>query len=468
MVHPLRERAAVALKDPVLQRALPIATRRAVDKQAVAFDDLGPGVADVLRDRAKVVKDHTTLHLDHYLELFEARAKANGIVVHWAATRDEARGIIDGLLETHGVRRVVKAKSMTTEELELTQHLVGRGVETWETDLGEYIVQLSGKPPSHITAPAIHEDTESISALFHRTLGTPETDDAEALVGYAREVLRPAFLAADCGISGANFLVAESGRLVLVENEANIRLCTTLPKLHIAVVGIEKLVPSEADVPVFLKLLARSATGQRLTTYTHSIRGPRRDDETEGPDEVHVVLLDAGRSAMLADEVARPTLGCIRCGACLNVCPVYQAVGGHTYGGVYPGPIGAVTLPWLEPSKDSRMLPYASTLCGACQSVCPVRIPIPELLLHLRAKRVSDGAASFFEKGMVLGWKASVSGGRLMGFSNHVGRWVLLPGSHDGDVSRLPPPLSGWTKHRDFPLPAKRSFRKRWRDDDGA
>lgn len=458
----IRQRAAAALRDPVLQRTLPMATRRATEKQQEAWQGLF--AADAYRDRAAAIKTHTLDHLDRYLLEFEEEATKNGIRVHWAATHEEARSIIVRLLEEHDVQRVVKAKSMTTEELELTERLTERGIDTWETDLGEYIVQLSGRPPSHITAPAIHEDTASISQLFRTHLGTPDSDDPEVLAGYARSALRSSFLDADCGISGANFLVAQSGRIVLVENEGNIRLATSLPRLHIAVAGIEKVIPREEDLPVFLKLLARSATGQNLTTYTHSVRGPREADEQEGPDAVHVILLDAGRSAMLADRHARAALGCIRCGSCLNVCPVYRAVGGHTYGSVYPGPIGAITAPWLTPSRDSKRLPYASTLCGACEEACPVRIPIPEILLHLRAKHVAEdrspGAAmgSFFVKG----YKRTVASPERFQRAGSIARNLLRPFAKDGRIQRLLPPLSGWTRHRTFRSPAKRSFHARW------
>lgn len=465
-VHPIRERAQDALKDPVLMRTLPTATRRAVDKQRTRWAE----VADIeaLRARASELKAHTMAHLDTYLERFEEAAAEAGIRVHWAATKEEATATVLGILKEHDVRTVAKAKSMTTEELELLRHLRAAGIEAWETDLGEFIVQLSKRPPSHLTAPAIHEDTASISALFHEHLGTPETMDAEALSRAARDFLRDKMGSADAGVSGANLLVADTGRLVIVENEGNIRMCTTQPRLHVAVVGIEKLVPREEDVPVFLSLLARSATGQKLTTYTHWIDRPRRDDEREGPDEIHVVLLDGGRSRILADETTRATLHCIRCGSCLNVCPVYQAVGGHTYGGVYPGPIGAITLPQIRPDTDSRKLPYASSLCGACEEACPVKIPIPEILLRLRQDAVEEGGKGMpswgriGEEAAMRGWLHTVLHPKAFRRAGKIARALGRLKGKGERIRHLPPPLSGWTRHRDFPLPAKESFQDRW------
>lgn len=466
-MHPLNKRAEQALQDPVLMRTLPMATRRAVDKQRDRWNEL-PDV-EALRDRAQKIKRHTIRHLDHYLTTFEAAAQANGIHVHWASTHEEAVETVRAILDRNDVRVVAKAKSMATEEMALRERIEETGREVWETDLGEFIVQISGRPPSHITAPAIHEDTASISRLFHDRLGTPMTDDPERLARIARDHLRKRFRQADCGVSGANFLVAENGRIVLVENEANIRLATTLPRVHVVVAGIEKLVPRMSDVPVFLKLLARSATGQKLTSYTHDLRGPRRQDETEGPDEMHVVLLDAGRTRILADEAARDTLDCIRCGSCLNVCPVYQAVGGHTYGGVYAGPIGAILRPQLEPDRDTRRLPYASTLCGACESACPVKIPIPDILLHLRTRAVGSASEDRLprpgwvaEKATVRAWYRAAMSPRLWRLG---GRFARLFGSARpgrGSFHSLPPPLSGWTKHREFPRPAPESFHTQW------
>jgi L-lactate dehydrogenase complex protein LldF len=460
-MHPLRERSRAALKDPVVQRAVPVATRRAHEKQLAAW--AGFDRVEAHRDQGQRIRRHALSHLDDYLEQFEENATARGMRVHWASTREEAQQIVARVVQQAEARLVVKGKSMVSEELALLEHLQGLGLEVWETDLGQLIVQLSGRPPSHLTAPAIHEDAKSVQAIFQRELGLDVAADPHALSMAARVMLREKFLGADVGITGANLLVAGSGRVVLVENEGNIALSTLLPSVHVVVAGIEKVVPEEDDVPVLLELLARSATGQKLTTYTHWIDGPGKD--AASPQEVHVVLVDAGRSRMLAEQKARAALDCIRCGACLNVCPVYQGVGGHAYGGVYPGPIGAVTWPWLQPDGDSARLPMASTLCGACVEVCPVKVPIPEMLLHLRAKAVQERSlsGSSWERYFVRGFAWSMGGPRRMESMRAGSRVLLAPLSRKERVKRLPVPVSGWTMWRWFPRPAGRSFRSLWR-----
>src|SRR5713101_2531375 len=347
-----------------------------------------------LRSHARAIKDETLLHLNQYLEEFAANAEKVGAQIHWARDADEANGIVCRLACERGARLVVKSKSMVTEEIHLNAALQAVGVDAVETDLGEYIIQLAGETPSHIIAPAIHKTKGQIAELFTDKLGIAPTNDIARLTSTARQVLRQKFAAADIGISGVNFGVAETGTILILENEGNIRLTTSLPKTHIAVMGIEKVVPRLADLEVFLKLLPRSGTGQHLTSYQSLITGTKRRPEDEGPDEVHIILLDNGRSRMLARAVTRQSLACIRCGACLNACPVYQQVGGHAYGSVYPGPIGAVITPQLTPIKMSAQLPYASSLCGACREVCPVKIDIPELLLHLRSEVVEGTMSS--------------------------------------------------------------------------
>src|SRR5438876_9580759 len=355
-----------------------------------------------LRTQARAIKDETLLHLDQYLEEFAANAEKVGAQIHWARDADEANGIVCRLAGERGARLVVKSKSMVTEEIHLNAALQAVGVAALETDLGEYIIQLAGETPSHIIAPAIHKTKGQIAELFTEKLGIAPTDDIDRLTSVARQVLRQKFAAADIGISGVNFGVAETGTILILENEGNIRLTTSLPRTHIAVMGIEKLIPSFADLEVFLKLLPRSGTGQHLTAYQSLITGTKRSADQEGPDELHIVLLDNGRSKMLAHRITRQSLACIRCGACLNACPVYQQIGGHAYGSVYSGPIGAVITPQLIGIGKAAQLPYASSLCGACREVCPVKIDIPELLLHLRAEIVegtSTGTAA--EKGPV-------------------------------------------------------------------
>ena len=377
-----KENAKAALADVQLRGALKNATSLFGERRKQAAASL-PNWEE-LRTHARAIKDEALLHLDRYLKEFVRNAESRGAKVHWARDAAEANSIICGLATERNARIIVKSKSMTTEETHLNDALEAAGMQVVETDLGEYIIQLAHEPPSHIIAPAIHKTRQQIGELFTAELGMPPTDDVDQMTSTARATLRDRFAAADVGISGVNFAVAETGTIVIVENEGNIRLTTSLPRMHIAMMGIEKVIPRFADLDVFLKLLPRSGTGQRLTTYQSFITGTKRHATDEGPDELHIVLLDNGRSRMLAHPVTRQSLACIRCGACLNACPVYQQVGGHAYGSVYPGPIGAVITPQLMGIEKAAQLPYASSLCGACRDVCPVKIDIPQLLLHLR------------------------------------------------------------------------------------
>jgi L-lactate dehydrogenase complex protein LldF len=364
---------------------------------------------------------------------------------------------------------------MPTVEIHLNDGLAAAGIEAVETDLGEWIIQLAREVPSHIIVPAIHKTRAQIAALFAREVpGAGADDDAAALTAAARRTLRAKFAAADVGISGVNFAVAETGSFLILENEGNARLTTTLPRVHIAVMGIEKVVPRLADLDVFLQLLPRSGTGQVLTTYQTLITGPKRGPADEGPDAVHVVLLDNGRSRMLAHPVTRQALACIRCGACLNACPVYQQVGGHAYGSVYPGPIGAVITPQLQSLVKARQLPFASSLCGACRDVCPVKIDIPQLLLHLRDAIVRGDAAprrkAAAERVAFLLWAFAARGPRRFAAAAAVARLAqraLVRGGRIGPVGgllgRLLPPLAAWTAGRDLRPLAARSFRRAWR-----
>src|SRR4051812_9736393 len=388
MNHPTSEtfdaNARAALTDTHLRGALRNVTSLFGKRRLAAVQRVSNW--EERRSEARSVKDETLLNLDKSLEQFTANAEAAGAQIHWARDAAEANDIVKGIARERQARLVVKSKSMTTEEIHLNAALEAVGVEALETDLGEYIIQLAGETPSHIIAPAIHKTRYQIADLFVEKLGIAPTDDVVTLTATARRVLRQKFAAADIGISGVNFGVAETGTILILENEGNIRLTTSLPKTHIAVMGIEKVIPRFADLEVFLKLLPRSGTGQHLTSYQSLITGTKRTPEDEGPDELHIILLDNGRSKMLAHPTTRQSLACIRCGACLNACPVYQQIGGHAYGSVYPGPIGAVITPQLIGLKKSSQLPYASSLCGACREVCPVKIDIPELLLHLRAE----------------------------------------------------------------------------------
>ncbi|HSK62478.1 MAG TPA: LutB/LldF family L-lactate oxidation iron-sulfur protein, partial [Pyrinomonadaceae bacterium] len=379
-----RENVRAALADVQLRGALKNATSLFGERRKEAAASLANW--EDLRTQARAIKDEALLHLDQYLEEFVRNAESRGAQIHWARDAAEANAIITTLAIERQARIVVKSKSMTTEETHLNPALEAAGLQVVETDLGEYIIQLAEETPSHIIAPAIHKTRRQVSELFTAELGMPPTDDVAQLTSTARATLRDRFAAADVGISGVNFAVAETGTIVIVENEGNIRLTTSLPRIHIAVMGIEKVVPRFADLDVFLKLLPRSGTGQSLTTYQSFITGTKHRETDEGPEELHIVLLDNGRSPMLAQPVTRQSLACIRCGACLNACPVYQQIGGHAYGSVYPGPIGAVITPQLMGIEKSSQLPYASSLCGACREVCPVKIDIPQLLLHLRAE----------------------------------------------------------------------------------
>ena len=444
-----KENAKAALADVQLRGALKNATSLFGKRRKEAAASL-PNWED-LRSQARAIKDEVLLHLDRYLEEFVRNAESRGATVHWARDAAEANSIICGLATERAAHIVVKSKSMTTEETHLNDALEAAGMQVVETDLGEYIIQLANEPPSHIIAPAIHKTRQQIGELFTAELGMPPTDNVDQMTSTARMKLRDRFAAADVGISGVNFAIAETGTIVIVENEGNIRLTTSLPRMHIAVMGIEKVLPRFSDLDVFLKLLPRSGTGQRLTTYQSFITGIKRTPEDEGPDELHIVLLDNGRSRMLAHPVTRQSLACIRCGACLNACPVYQQVGGHAYGSVYPGPIGAVITPQLMGIAKAAQLPYASSLCGACREVCPVKIDIPQLLLHLRGE-ISPRKGSAAERLAFKIWARVMTSPSLYKLSSVAGR-----------ILQLAMPLSrAWTNGRDLRPVESKSFHDLW------
>lgn len=443
------QNAKAALADSHLRGALKNATSLFGERRKAAAASL-PNWED-LRSEARAIKDEVLSHLDRYLEEFVGNAESRGAKIHWARDAAEANSIICGLATERNARTVVKSKSMTTEETHLNTALEAAGMQVVETDLGEYIIQLAEEPPSHIIAPAIHKTRGQIAELFNAELGMPLTDDIARLTSTARATLRDRFAAADVGISGVNFAIAETGTIVIVENEGNIRLTTSLPRVHIAVMGIEKVLPRFADLDVFLKLLPRSGTGQRLTTYQSYITGVKRQQVDEGPEELHIVLLDNGRSRMLAHPVTRQSLACIRCGACLNACPVYQQVGGHAYGSVYPGPIGAVITPQLMGIEKAAQLPYASSLCGACREVCPVKIDIPRLLLHLRAE-IAPRKGKLAERLAFKMWAQVMMRPSLYKMSSVVGRIM----------QRFVPVSKAWTKGRDLRPIESKSFHELW------
>jgi L-lactate dehydrogenase complex protein LldF len=418
-----------------------------------------------LRQSAHELRMHTLLNLDRYLEQLERQVVAAGGQVHWAEDAAAACAIVLEIAKKHAVTTAVKVKSMATEEIGLNQALEAAGIRAYETDLGEFIIQLAGTGPSHIIVPAVHLKKEEIAALFREKLGVEAPADPVELTTIARATLREKFLAADMGISGANFLVAETGTVVIVTNEGNGRMCTTLPDLHVAVVGIDKVVPDWESLTVLLKLLARSATGQKLSTYTTFITGPRQAEGEDGPEEFHLVLLDNGRSRILQDPITRETLKCIRCGCCLNVCPVYKNVGGFAYGWFISGPIGTVFSPSILGVETARELPFASSLCGACADVCPVRIPIPKILLHLR-RRVVEGdefekpaAPLVIRAGAKLGM-AALSTPWLYRLGTRLLPILQAPLRRDRWLPDLPPPANRWTRVR--PFPAFRARFRRW------
>lgn len=454
------DRVDAALRDPTLRTALDRATSRFIANRAAAMSALND--AETLRDQARAIRAHALSRLDELLVRLAERVEARGGHVCWAADGEEARRYITDLALSRGVRSIVKSKSMASEEIHLNQALEQAGLEVVETDLGEYIIQLAGETPSHIIAPAIHKTREQVASLFEQHLHMPPTNEVPPMIRAARQALRQRFLRADMGISGVNFGVAEEGAIVIVENEGNARFTITAPRIHVAIMGIERIVATLDDLGVMLQVLARSATGQKLSVYTNIICGPARPGEADGPEEFHLVLLDNGRSTILGGPYAE-ALMCIRCGACLNACPVYQQIGGHAYGGVYSGPIGAVLTPLLQPDlPDSHLLPHASSLCGACQEVCPVRIALPDLLLRLRADAVKAGKFHPVEKTLIQSYTALMNNPalyRVGGLTARIGARLL---GRKGRIRRLPPPLHLWTRRRDFPMPAPQTFTEWW------
>ena len=452
------EAARVALGDGQLRHNLRNATTTIRNKRASVVAEV-PDWED-LREAGRVIKADVMSRLDEYLLQFEASVLAAGGHVHWARDAAEANAVVLEVARSHGVTEVVKVKSLTTDEIELNDALAAGGVQAIETDFAELILQLDGDWSSHILVPAIHRNRTEIRDLFVRTIanGRDLSDDPHELAETARLYLREKFLNARMGVSGANFAVAETGTVVVVESEGNGRMCTTLPPVLVTVVGIEKLVPTFADLEVFLQLLPRSATGERMNPYTSLWTGVTDDD---GPEEFHVVLLDNGRTRVLADEVGRQALHCIRCSACLNVCPVYSRTGGHAYGSVYPGPIGAILVPQLLGVENAKSLPFASSLCGACYEVCPVKIDIPAVLLHLRAEVVRK-AGSRPERAAMRGIARVFGSARLYRRAQRLGRLVQRPARH------LPGPLAKWRRTRDLQPVPKESFRDWWRRDRSA
>jgi len=462
-------RITTALQNPTLQIALDRNAERRIPGRNHAFAELPD--AEAVRDRGRAIRLETLAHLDQYLDQFADNIEKNGGQVHWAADAEEARQIILRLVQAAPDlpqveprqakgRLVAKSKSMVSEEIELNHALQHAGIGAVETDLGEFIVQLRGEAPSHLITPAAHLRREDVSTLFEKHFGMPPTLDVKEMTAVAYSELRRIFFSANVGLSGVNFGIAETGTLAIVTNEGNARLCTTVPPVHIALMGIERLVPTLADLEIMLRLLPRSATAQKLTSYLTLLNGPRRAGEPDGPSELHVVLLDNGRSRTLGGELAESLL-CIRCGACLNVCPVYREIGGHAYGSTYSGPIGSIVSPALFGSEFGEQA-HASTLCGACRDVCPVRIDIPTMLLAVRGQHTAEGHAPRWLKwGMkIWAWTMSAPGRyRIAQTLAALGTRLVSQGNR---LRALPPPLNAWTHRRDFPVFAPVPFRERW------
>jgi L-lactate dehydrogenase complex protein LldF len=462
--EPFPVAARRALGDSQLRRNLGKATATIRAKRAAAVAELPDW--EQLREAGRAIKQQTMTNLDAHLVQLEAQVTAHGGTVHWARDANEANEIITGLVAATGATEAVKVKSLVTDEIGLNEALAAAGIRAQETDLAELIVQLGHDWPSHFLVPAIHRNRAEIREIFLREMGDVDpalTEDPRALAEAARLHLRRKFLSARVGISGVNFAIAQTGTICVVESEGNGRMCLTLPQTLVTVMGIEKVIPTWADLGVFLQLLPRSATAERMNPYTSMWTGVTPGD---GPQEFHLVLVDNGRTAVLADQTGRQALHCIRCSACLNVCPVYERAGGHAYGSVYPGPIGAVLSPQLTGVADNASLPYASSLCGACYEVCPVKIDIPSILVDLRARyvdqqregsrRPSPEAATFAAAAWVMASPRRYSAAQRAARS-------ARPLARGGRLRGLPPPLSGWTRARDAPAPPASTFREWWR-----
>lgn len=448
-----KPRAAAAIGNETLQANLQKFNSTGFTAlRAKAVADFGAGLFEILRGEGAAIRDRALANLDAWIERFESEAKRRGATVLFAETREEACELLLGICRRHGVRKAIKSKSMLSEEAGVNEALETAGVTPVETDLGEYILQLAGEPPSHIIAPALHKNKSEVADLFQSRHHTPRKTDIPLMTREAREVLRGHFLSADLGLSGGNFLIAESGSGVIVTNEGNGRMVTTLPRVHVCLTGIEKVIPTLEDFSTLLRLLTRSATGQPVSNYVSLFTGPRRGGDRDGPEHMVFILVDAGRTSLIGGKM-QEMLRCIRCGACMNHCPVYRAVGGHSYGWVYPGPMGSVLTPSYLGLENALDLPHAATLCGACSVACPVKIPLPELLRDLREQQVDSGLRPGNERLVIRIWSWMAQRPRLYALASAIGaRFLRLLGGGDGLIRWLP--FGGeWTRGRDFPAP---------------
>lgn len=458
---PLRERMRHAIANETLIEAVKKTTDRLESGKLTASETLGNW--EEWRKQGSRIRNHVIQHLDYYLGQLIENVKKRGGHVHIADTAEEAVAVFLGIVKEKNAKSVLKSKSMVSEEVHLNKALEDIGVKVVESDLGEYIIQLFGEAPSHIIVPAIHKNRYQIAEKFSEIGGEKLAEDTPTLTAFARRQLRKEFLEADIGVSGCNFAIAESGSVVMFTNEGNGRMVTTLPPVHVAFMGMERLLPSFEDLETFVNLLPRSATGQKITTYVSVINGARQEGDLDGAQEFHLIIVDNGRHKILGDEEFREVLKCIRCGACLNVCPVYRQIGGHAYGDVYPGPIGAVLTPLLrDDMKTWGDLPYASSLCAACADACPVKIPLHDMLVHLRARKVKMGLTPGWERMAFKAWSGAFAKAGRYRLSMKAAQWMVPFIAKDGFIEKGPLNMMGWTHARHFPSPAKQTFREQW------
>jgi L-lactate dehydrogenase complex protein LldF len=453
--------ASMKLDDPVLQRNMKTAKGKFVDGRAKGILEIDNW--EDLRTHAAALRDRTLADLDAYLVEFERNATRRGAQVHWAESAESACALLVEIAKANGVRRVTKSKSMVSEEINLNERMEEAGIQVVETDLGEYILQLAHEPPSHIVAPAVHKSKEQVADLFEAAHHRPRLTEIAALTREAREALREHFLTADMGISGANFVIAETGTTLTVTNEGNADMVTTLPRIHCVITGIEKVIPTLEDFATLIRLLPRSAIGQSIANYLTLTTGVKMPGDSDGPEQMHIVLVDAGRTKFVGTEL-QSMLRCIRCGACMNHCPVYQNIGGHAYGWVYPGPMGSVLTPVYVGIENAGDLPNAATFCGECQVVCPVKIPLPDLMRKLREQQFDNHLRPWSERLAIRAWSYAVQRPRLYAALARIGaRVASWMGGQDRLIHWMPG-LDGWTKGRDLPAPTGKTFREMYKE----